>query len=139
MDDPYNLKRFVDAQNTVFEQVRAELGAGRKRGHWMWFVFPQIRGLGHSEASRRFAISTREEAFAFLRHPILGPRLAECTRLVNQIEALTASQIFGDIDAMKFRSSMTLFATVAPDDRVFGDALRKFFAGEPDGATLANL
>jgi uncharacterized protein (DUF1810 family) len=139
MDDPFNLQRFVDAQQPVFEQVRAELAAGRKRSHWIWFVFPQIQGLGYSDTSRRFAIALRQEAEAFLCHPILGPRLEDCTRLVNRVEGRSASQIFGDVDAMKFRSSMTLFAHVSGETSVFSKALQTYFAGEADDATLASL
>jgi uncharacterized protein (DUF1810 family) len=110
MDDPYNLRRFSDAQNPVFEQVCSELRNGQKRGHWMWFIFPQIEGLGLSQTAREFAISSRDEAAAYLDHPILGPRLRECTRLVNLAEGRSIDQIFGYPDNLKFRSCMTLFA-----------------------------
>jgi uncharacterized protein (DUF1810 family) len=137
--DPFDLQRFVDAQNRVYEEVRAELRSGRKRGHWMWFIFPQLRGLGSSAMATEFGISSREEAVAHLDHTILGPRLRECTRLVNLAEGRTIGQIFGYPDDLKFRSSMTLFASVASGDRVFKDALEKYFGGEPDPLTLERL
>ena len=139
MSDPYNLQRFVDAQEPVFEQVLLELQQGRKRTHWMWFIFPQIKGLGHSEMARKFAISSREEAEAYLEHPVLGPRLKECTRLVTLVEGRSINQIFGSPDDMKFRSSMTLFANATSDHQVFKDALQKYFAGEPDRLTVERL
>jgi uncharacterized protein (DUF1810 family) len=139
MSDPHDLQRFVDAQNPVYDKVRSELRDGRKRSHWMWFVFPQIEGLGSSPLARKFAISSLAEATAYLAHPILGPRLAECTGLVNQVEGRRIEQIFGYPDDLKFRSSMTLFGHAAPDNRVFIDALQKYFAGEFDPATLARL
>jgi uncharacterized protein (DUF1810 family) len=139
VDDPYDLQRFVDAQDPVIEQVCAELRAGRKRSHWMWFVFPQIKGLGHSGFARIFAISSREEADAYLRHPVLGERLRECARLVNAVEGRPIEQIFGHPDDMKFRSSMTLFANAGSDNQVFNDALQKYFGGAPDPSTLERL
>jgi len=139
MSDPYDLQRFVDAQNPVYDRVRAELQEGRKRSHWMWFIFPQIAGLGSSPLTRRFAISSLSEAAAFLEHPILGPRLAECTRLVNLIEGRSIEQIFGRPDDLKFRSSITLFARASADNQVFVDALQKHFDGEFDPATLERL
>ena len=139
MDDPYNLKRFVNAQAAVFEQACSELRAGRKRSHWMWFVFPQIAGLGRSETARTFAIASMEEARAYLAHPVLGPRLRECCRLVDRVEGRSAHQIFGDPDDMKFHSCLTLFATVAPDEAVFAEALQKHFGGERNSPTLARL
>jgi uncharacterized protein (DUF1810 family) len=139
MSDPYDLQRFVDAQDPVFDQVRSELRSGRKEGHWMWFVFPQLKGLGHSWMANRFGISSREEAEAYLRHPILGPRLTECTRLVNLIEGRSAEEIFGYPDDLKFRSSMTLFAKAASDNHVFSSALKKYFAGEDDPLTVKRL
>ena len=138
-NDPHDLQRFVDAQAPVFERVRSELREGRKASHWMWFVFPQVEGLGSSELARRFAISSREEAEAYLAHPVLGPRLLECTRLVNLVERRPIGQIFGSPDDMKFRSSMTLFAHVAPGNGVFQEALQKYFGGQPDPATLERL
>ena len=137
--DPYNLQRFVDAQSGVFDQVLAELRQGRKRSHWMWFIFPQIAGLGSSEMAQRFAISSREEAVAYLSHPVLGPRLRQCTDLVNKVSARTVEDIFGYPDDLKFRSSISLFARVAPDEEVFRAALEKYFNGKPDAATIARI
>jgi uncharacterized protein (DUF1810 family) len=139
MDDPYNLERFVDAQEPVYARVLAELRAGSKRSHWMWFVFPQLAGLGHSETARRFAISARTEAAAYLAHPILGPRLRECCLLATLVEGRSARQIFGTPDDLKFRSSLTLFAEAASDNAIFKTALKKFFGGEPDASTLERL
>lgn len=139
MNDPYDLQRFVDAQGPVFEQVRSELMEGRKRGHWMWFIFPQIKGLGHSLTTNKFAISSREEAEAYLRHPILGPRLRECTRLVILVEGRSINQIFGYPDDLKFRSSMTLFAHATSENQAFNDALQKYFGSEVDRLTLERL
>lgn len=138
-DDPYNLQRFVDAQRSVFDSVIVELEGGRKRGHWIWFIFPQLKGLGHSANSEFFGIASVHEAAAYLQHPVLGPRLIECTRLINAVEGRSAENIFGEIDAMKFRSSMTLFAKATPDNRVFIDALTKYFAGEFDSLTISHL
>ena len=137
--DPHNLQRFVDAQASVFAQVLAELRAGRKRSHWMWFIFPQIAGLGSSDMAQHFAISGRAEAEAYLAHPTLGPRLRQCTELVNQVPNRTASDIFGYPDDLKFRSSVTLFGSVAPAEPAFAAALLKYFAGKSDPATLARL
>ena len=139
MTDPYHLQRFVDAQNAVYTEVCAELQDGKKKSHWMWFVFPQIRGLGSSPLARKFAISSLAEAAAYLQHPILGPRLIECTRLVNLIEGRPIQQIFGYPDDLKFRSSMTLFAHAAGENQLFVDALQKYFKGEFDPTTLARL
>ena len=139
MSDPYHLRRFVDAQAPIFEQVRAELRDGHKRSHWMWFIFPQIAGLGHSATAVRFAISSRDEAQAYLEHPILGTRLKECAALVNRVQGRSIEQIFGYPDDLKFRSSMTLFAEVSVDDAVFTEALRKYFAGAADESTLKLL
>jgi uncharacterized protein (DUF1810 family) len=139
LKDPYNLQRFVDAQSPVFERVISELRQGCKRGHWMWFIFPQISGLGHSATAVRFAISSRQEAEAYLDHPILGPRLRECTRLLTLVEGRTIQEILGYPDDLKFRSSLTLFACVTPDDRIFQDALDKFYGGEYDAMTLERL
>ena len=138
-DDPFGLNRFVEAQEPVYEEVCAELREGRKRGHWMWFVFPQLRGLGHSPTAQYFAIRSRDEAEAYLRHPVLGARLRECTRLVNAVEGRGVSEIFGFPDDLKFRSSVTLFAGVAPDEAVFRQALEKYFEGEPDERTVELL
>ena len=139
MNDLYNLQRFVDAQKPVFEQVCSELREGCKKSHWMWFIFPQIKGLGHSETARTFAISSREEAQAYLNHPILGPRLRECSRLVTLVEGRSARQIFGSIDALKFRSSMTIFASVTSDNGAFTEALQKYFGGDVDSLTVEKL
>ena len=137
MNDPHNLQRFEDAQHPVFEQVCTELREGEKRSHWMWFIFPQLRGLGRSQMAVRFAISSREEAEAYWKHPVLGPRLRECTRLVMLVEGRSINQIFGYPDDLKFRSSMTLFASVASEN--LKDAVQKYFAGEFDRVTLARL
>jgi uncharacterized protein (DUF1810 family) len=139
MNDPYDLQRFVDAQDAVYDKVCSELRDGRKKSHWMWFVFPQIEGLGSSQMARRFAISSLAEAAAYLAHPIVGLRLVECTRLVNIVEGHPIEEFFGYPDDLKFRSSMTLFAHATPDNRVFLDALQKYFRGEFDPATLARL
>jgi uncharacterized protein (DUF1810 family) len=136
MKDPHNLQRFVDAQDRVFEDVLSELREGHKRSHWMWFVFPQIRGLGRTGMAWDFGIASRAEAEAYLDHPVLGPRLRECTRLVNRIKGRSARQILGTPDDLKFRSSMTLFAGVTPDSAVFEEALRKYYAGERCQRTL---
>lgn len=139
MSDAFDLARFVNAQNSVFDEVRAELRRGDKEGHWMWFVFPQLKGLGHSRMSQRFGISSRAEAEAYLVHPILGPRLRECTELVTLVEDRSVEEIFGEVDALKFRSSMTLFAQVAAQGSVFTGALQKYFSGKPDQLTLDRL
>lgn len=139
MDDPYDLQRFVRAQEPVMEQVMAELRAGAKRSHWMWFVFPQIAGLGHSEMARRYAISSVDEAKAYLAHPVLGDRLRNCTGLVNAVKGRSAEQVFGYPDVLKFHSSMTLFSCVGPDDEVFRQALAAFYEGRRDKATLDRL
>ena len=139
MNDQYQLHRFVDAQQAVFERVCAELRAGNKRTHWMWFIFPQIKGLGHSELARRYAISSLAEARAYLEHPILGNRLRECSRLVHAVDGRTIDEIFGYPDDMKFRSSMTLFGQASADNQVFNDCLLKYFSGEPDPLTLSQL
>jgi uncharacterized protein (DUF1810 family) len=139
MNDRFNLQRFVDAQARVYEEVRRELRAGRKERHWMWFVFPQIAGLGQSPTSIRFAIASLEEARAYLAHPVLGARLRECAKLALDAEGMTARQIFGPIDEMKFHSSMTLFMKAAPDELLFSRCLEKYFGGAPDPATLEIL
>jgi uncharacterized protein (DUF1810 family) len=139
MNDPYDLERFVEAQSRVIEQVRAELRQGSKRGHWMWFIFPQIRGLGSSPTAVHFAIASRQEAAAYLKHPTLGPRLVECTQLVLGVKGRTSEQIFGQIDSLKFRSSMTLFAQATLKETVFQEALEKYFDGEVDALTLEIL
>ncbi len=134
--DPYNLQRFVDAQQQVIARVIEELKQGRKRGHWIWFIFPQLKGLGHSANAEFFGIASVQEAAAYLEHTVLGPRLIECTKLVNAVEGCSAEDIFGDIDAIKFRSSMTLFAKATPGNQVFIDAIEKYFAGEFDPLTI---
>jgi len=137
-DDPYDLQRFIDAQDPVYDEVSAELREGRKRSHWMWFVFPQIEGLGSSPMSRRFAISSLAEAEAYLEHPILGARLRECTEFVKRSDRKIEA-ILGQVDSLKFRSSMTLFAQITNADDVFAEALTQFFDGEPDPLTLRQL
>jgi len=139
MTAPADLQRFVDAQAPVFEQVLAELRAGRKRSHWMWFVFPQLDGLGHSAMARRYALASLDEARALLRHPVLGPRLETCSALVLETTGVPIDTIFGPPDDLKFRSSMTLFAQAAPGTELFDACLRKYFGGTPDPRTLALL
>jgi uncharacterized protein (DUF1810 family) len=138
--DPFNLERFIDAQATVYPQVLAELGAGEKRSHWIWFIFPQRKGLGRSPQSEFYGIGSLAEAAAYLRHPVLGLRLLQCTRLVNQLEGHTIRQILGSPDDLKFRSSMTLFARAAEeadlDSTEFNEALRNYFNGEADPLTM---
>lgn len=135
--DLYHLERFVKAQDVdgTYERALSELRAGRKTGHWMWFIFPQIAGLGQSETSRRYAISSRGEAAAYLQHEQLGPRLLECSRLLEESRALSATQILGPIDATKLRSCMTLFMRAAPQEPVFARVLQRYFAGAPDPNT----
>ncbi len=139
-EDRFNLQRFVEAQTAVISQVCAELRAGEKRSHWMWFVFPQIRGLGSSEMAVRYGISGRDEARAYLDHPVLGERLRECTQMVVDVMGRNAEEIFGYPDNLKFHSSMTLFGEVeGPAERVFHKALKKYFGGQADKATLERL
>ena len=133
------LSRFVDAQARVWDAVRAELGAGRKRSHWMWFVFPQLRGLGRSETARHYGIASREEAVAYLAHPLLGPRLRECVELVLATEGRSAHEIFGSPDDLKLRSCLTLFREASGGDALFARALERFHDGQADAATLALL
>ncbi len=133
----FDLRRFVEAQAPVIETVRRELAGGGKRTHWMWFIFPQLRGLGFSSTAQHFGLAGRAEARAYLADPVLGARLVDCTRLVNHVEGRTALQLFGSPDDMKFRSSMTLFATIEPEP--FEAALRKYYAGQPDLKTLELL
>jgi uncharacterized protein (DUF1810 family) len=137
-DDPFDLQRFMASQNAMWPRVMDEMVAGRKQSHWIWFVFPQIAGLGSSFRSAHFAITGRAEALAYLAHPILGMRLREVTGIVMSVEGLGAHDIFGDPDEMKFRSSMTLFDAVSPHD-IFAAALDKYFCGERDDRTLENL
>jgi len=141
MTDPFDLQRFVDAQDAggTYARALAELRAGRKTSHWMWFVFPQIAGLGRSPTARAYAISSRAEAEAYLAHPVLGPRLVECARTVADGPEADAVRIFGSTDAMKLRSSMTLFARAAPHEPVFGQVLLRCFDGRPDPATEEHL
>jgi uncharacterized protein (DUF1810 family) len=141
MEDPYDLGRFVVAQNAyrTFDHAVAELRSGQKAGHWMWFVFPQIAGLGYSDESRRYGIGTLAEAQAYLRHPVLGPRLQECASVVASTPSRTAEEIFGSIDALKLRSSMTLFLRADLDEIVFQRVLDRFFAGNPDAETDRRL
>jgi uncharacterized protein (DUF1810 family) len=139
MAQDFDLDRFVWAQEPVIAQVRAELKARRKSTHWMWFVFPQLAGLGFSQNAQFYGIASLDEARAYLAHPVLGPRLVECTGLVNAIEGRTAHDVFGSPDDMKFRSSMTLFALVDPAEPAFGTALEKYFGGRRDTRTLELL
>jgi uncharacterized protein (DUF1810 family) len=139
MANPFNLQRFVDAQAPVYDEVRQELKVARKQSHWMWFIFPQIAGLGQSPMSVRFAVASLDEAKAYLAHPVLGARLKECAQLTLDVEGKTARDIFGSIDEIKFRSSMTLFARAAPDEDIFQRCLDKYFAGASDPATLAKI
>jgi uncharacterized protein (DUF1810 family) len=139
MPDLFDLDRFVQAQNQVAEQVRLELREGRKRSHWMWFVFPQLSGLGRSSTARRYAIASLEEAHDYLKHPILGPRLVECSQLVNRVEDRPIDQIFDSPDDVKFHSCMTLFSLVQPGSSVFEDALAKYFGGVLDWLTTETL
>jgi uncharacterized protein (DUF1810 family) len=137
--DPFDLNRFVDAQAPVIDGVLAELRAGAKRSHWMWFVFPQIAGLGFSPMAQRYAIASLEEAKAYLAHPVLGPRLRVCTEAVLSVQGRSAHTIFGSPDDLKFHSSMTLFRQTAPGEALFTAALAKYFGGQDDAATLAKL
>jgi uncharacterized protein (DUF1810 family) len=139
LNDPLNLERFVDAQELEYSSVLEELRAGEKLTHWMWFVFPQVRGLGSSPTAEMYAISSLDEARAYLDHDVLGSRLDECTRLVLAIDGRTAEAIFHYPDFLKFRSCMTLFAECAPGESVFRDALAKYFEGQPDERTLGIL
>jgi uncharacterized protein (DUF1810 family) len=140
MADPYQLDRFVVAQDEgSYRAAVAELRAGRKTSHWMWFIFPQVAGLGRSAAARHFAISSLDEAQAYLRHPVLGPRLRECVQLLAALDGKSADQILGSVDAMKLRSSLTLFMAAAPDEPLFRDVLAKYFGGAADQLTLDRL
>ncbi len=135
MNDPHDLTRFVDAQHMIYPRVIAELSQGRKQSHWMWFIFPQMAGLGFSAMAQRFAIRSRQEATAYLAHPVLGPRLIECTRLVLAVQGRTINDILGSPDDMKFRSCMTLFGAVS-DNTIFDEAVAKYFSGGKDRKTL---
>lgn len=140
-EDPYDLQRFVAAQDAggMYERAAAELRGGRKTSHWMWFVFPQIAGLGYSPAARTYAITSLEEARAYLAHPVLGPRLIECAGILTRVPDRTAEQIFGEVDAMKLRSCVTLFMHAAPGEPVFRQVLDRYFDGVPDSATEQRL
>ncbi|KQT13881.1 DUF1810 domain-containing protein [Ramlibacter sp. Leaf400] len=137
--DPFDLERFVAAQDPVWPAVMAELQAGDKQSHWMWYVFPQLRELGRSAMARRYGLSGRGEAMAYLEHPVLGPRLRGCCETLLRLNGRTALEIFGGIDAMKLRSCLTLFASAAPGEALFGDCLRKYFEGQPDPLTVDHL
>jgi uncharacterized protein (DUF1810 family) len=137
--DPYRLQRFLDAQAPVIERVFVELKEGHKQSHWMWFIFPQIKGLGRSSMSNKFAISSPPEAEAYLEHAILGMRLKHCTQLVNETAGRSIAEIFGYPDDMKFHSSMTLFAACEPKEKIFKTALDKYFDGEIDRRTIERM
>ncbi|HTM01336.1 MAG TPA: DUF1810 domain-containing protein [Candidatus Omnitrophota bacterium] len=138
-DDPFELRRFVEAQQGVYETALAEIRGGRKETHWMWFVFPQLAGLGTSPISRRYAIRSAAEASAYLEHPVLGRRLRECAAAMNALPTSSAADVLGDVDAIKLRSSLTLFAHVPGAPAVFTEGLDKFFDGAPDPRTLQLL
>ncbi len=141
MADPYDLQRFVDAQDfaDIYREAVNELRQGEKRSHWMWFVFPQVSGLGHSPTAQRFAISGRPEAMAYLEHPVLGRRLRECALILTRLAETDPVQVFGSVDAQKLKSSMTLFHLAVPDERVFHEVLDQYFAGATDEATTRLL
>lgn len=139
MSDPFHLERFVDAQRTAYDVACRELEAGAKQSHWIWYIFPQMRGLGYSATSLRYGITSRAEAEAYLAHPVLGPRLVHATRLMLAIQAKSIAEIMPDPDDLKFHSSMTLFAAVAPSNSEFEQALDRYFEGEPDQQTLTLL
>lgn len=136
MKDEYNLQRFIAAQDQVYAEVLDELRNGEKRGHWMWYIFPQITGLGQSVMAKKYAMTSQEEAKAYLAHPLLGSRLRECTGLVLNVSGRRAEQIFDYPDNLKFRSSMTLFSEATIENNIFDDALLKYFEGRPDQSTL---
>jgi uncharacterized protein (DUF1810 family) len=137
--DPFDLHRFVAAQEPVYAQVKAELAAGAKTSHWMWFVFPQLKALGRSGTARHFGIGSLDEARAYARHPLLGARLRECGRILLALRGFSALQIFGSIDAMKLRSCLTLFERSVPDEPLWGELLQRYCGGERDAATLQLL
>ena len=137
--DKFYLSRFIDAQNGIYESVLKELKQGKKRSHWMWFIFPQIDGLGTSYTSKQYSIKSIEEAREYLKHPILGSRLVECATIVSGINNVSAKHIFGFPDFLKFHSSMALFSVVTMDQQIFRKTLEKFYNGEPDKKTLAIL
>jgi len=138
-DDPFDLGRFVDAQSKDYARALSELRAGRKTTHWMWYVLPQIRGLGTSSMAARYGIGSLDEARAYLAHPVLGPRLVECAAAMNGLRGGSAAEVLGAIDAAKFRSCLTLFLAVEPDNAVLREALDKYYAGVADGRTLGLL
>ncbi len=137
--DPYNLDRFVQAQASDYEQALDELRAGKKRTHWIWYILPQLQGLGSSEMSAFYAIKSVAEARAYIGHPLLGPRLKECVAAMNALSGVSATQVLGDVDAAKFRSCLTLFSQVEGPESLFGQALNRYYRGEPDRQTLALL
>lgn len=139
LDDPFDLQRFVAAQDSVYAQVKAELAAGAKASHWMWFVFPQLTGLGRSATARHYGLASIAEALAYWRHPVLGARLKECCDRVLSVDGSTARQIFGATDELKFCSCLTLFERAAPTESVFGQLLDRYYRGERDAATLQML
>ena len=139
LSDPYDLERFVEAQNPVYDQVCSELRQGSKMTHWMWFVFPQLEGLSSSATSRKFAISSLQEATAYLEHPILGPRLRQCTQLINATSGRTIKRIMGGTDSLKLQSCMTLFAQATDDRKEFEEVLKKYYGGQYDQLTLQRL
>ena len=139
MSDPYDLQRFVDAQRGSYDSAVSELRAGRKTSHWMWFVFPQIAGLGRSPTAQRYAIGSLAEARAYLAHPVLGPRLLECARILTELAGTSAPEVFGGVDAQKLRSSMTLFARADAEQPLFRQVLAQYFDGDEDRATLERL
>jgi uncharacterized protein (DUF1810 family) len=136
MDERFDLERFVEAQQAVYAAVCAELHAGAKRSHWMWFIFPQLRGLGSSPSAQHYGLASLAEARAYLDHPVLGARLRECTRCLLLLEGRSAAEIFGYPDELKLRSCLTLFERAAPQEELFGEALRKYYGGQPDVRTL---
>lgn len=138
-DDPFDLERFAAAQAPVWDEVLAEVRAGRKETHWMWFVFPQLAVLGRSSMARHYGLSGLDEARAYLAHPVLGPRLVECCRMLSQLSGSDPVAIFGEVDAMKLRSCVTLFAAAAPAEAAFRDVLLQYFGGTPDPLTTAAL
>jgi uncharacterized protein (DUF1810 family) len=137
--DTHNLQRFIDAQYGIYEQAQTQLAAGRKTSHWMWFIFPQIKGLGHSATAQKYAISSLDEATAYLDHPLLGPRLRDCTRLVTAVNGRSIEDIFGFPDHLKFHSSMTLFAQAAGDNEIFMEAVEKYWHAKLDKQTIERL
>ena len=139
MDDPFDLNRFVDAQASVYQRVLTELRGGRKASHWMWFIFPQLKGLGSSPSAQHYGLASLAEARAYLDHPVLGARLRECTRRLLVLEGRSAAAIFGYPDDLKLRSCLTLFERASPQEELFGEALRKYYGGKPDLVTLELL